>query len=155
MAHSVFSFYALHYALCSLRFRSSIDHPCLCLCLLFSQMTLTIPLRRTILHLLHIFFTDALTFIFSSTFVIRYSEIAPRFHSAFRNTHSAFRNHLVRYTILPRDKSYGESSTVTISPAKILIKCMRILPETWAKTICLFSNSTRNIALGNVSTTFP
>jgi hypothetical protein len=36
------------------------------LCRLFSQMTRTTPLRRTILHLLHIFFIDALTFMLSA-----------------------------------------------------------------------------------------
>src|SRR5579863_2392976 len=41
----------------------------------------------------------------------------------------------------------------TLSPARIRIKFLRILPETWAKTRCLFSNSTRNIALGNGSIT--
>jgi hypothetical protein len=44
-------------------------HPCRCLCLLFSQITLTVPLRRMILHLWQIFFTEALTFIFFSTSV--------------------------------------------------------------------------------------
>src|SRR5579863_5679400 len=32
-------------------------------------------------------------------------------------------------------------------------KFLRILPETWARTRCLFSNSTRNIAFGNGSIT--
>jgi hypothetical protein len=36
------------------------------LCLLFSQITLTVPFRLMILHLLQIFRTDALTFIVSS-----------------------------------------------------------------------------------------
>jgi len=39
-------------------------YPCLCLCRLFSQITLTTPFLRTILHLLHIFFMDGLTFMF-------------------------------------------------------------------------------------------
>src|SRR5438046_3563525 len=33
------------------------------------------------------------------------------------------------------------------------MKFLRILPETWARTWCLFSNSTRNIALGSGSST--
>src|SRR5215471_16250755 len=53
----------------------------------------------------------------------------------------------------PRVKSYGESSTATLSPAKIRMKFLRILPETCASTWCLFSSSTRNIAFGNGSMT--
>jgi len=41
-------------------------YPCLCLCRLFGQITRTTPLRRMILHLLHIFLTDALTFMAAS-----------------------------------------------------------------------------------------
>jgi len=43
-------------------------HPCRWECLGISQMTRTIPLRLTILHLTQIFFTEALTFI-SNTFL--------------------------------------------------------------------------------------
>jgi len=40
------------------------DYPCLCLCFgLEAQMTCTLPLRLTTLHLSHIFLTEALTFI--------------------------------------------------------------------------------------------
>src|SRR5438270_13003752 len=53
----------------------------------------------------------------------------------------------------PRVKSYGESSTATLSPARMRIKFLRILPETCARTWCLFSSSTRNMALGNGSMT--
>src|SRR6266567_4423095 len=53
----------------------------------------------------------------------------------------------------PRVKSYGESSTATLSPARIRMKFLRILPETCARTWCLFSSSTRNIALGSGSIT--
>src|SRR6266478_3128427 len=53
----------------------------------------------------------------------------------------------------PRVKSYGESSTATLSPARIRIKFLRILPETCASTRCLFSSSTRNMAFGNGSIT--
>src|SRR5258705_6840918 len=57
--------------------------------------------------------------------------------------------------IRPRVRSYGGSSTVTLSPGRILMKCMRMFPEMWASTMCLFSSSTRNIALGSGSTTVP
>src|SRR6266851_1904625 len=53
----------------------------------------------------------------------------------------------------PRVRSYGESSTATLSPAKIRMKFLRILPETCASTWCLFSSSTRNIAFGSGSIT--
>ncbi len=63
--------------------------------------------------------------------------------------------YLYRYVILPRVRSYGESSIFTLSPGKILIKCILILPETCARTICPFSSSTRNVAFGNVSLIIP
>src|SRR5215471_522832 len=63
------------------------------------------------------------------------------------------RPYLYRYTMRPRVKSYGESSTATLSPARIRMKFLRILPETCARTWCLFSSSTRNIAFGNGSIT--
>ncbi len=43
--------------------KANLLYPCLCLCLLFSQITLRIPFLFITLHLLHIFLTDALTFI--------------------------------------------------------------------------------------------
>ncbi len=43
------------------------DYPCLCLCRGFSQITRNTPFRLIILHLLHIFFTEARTFIGSKT----------------------------------------------------------------------------------------
>lgn len=39
------------------------NYPWRCLCFGLSQITYTVPRRRTILHFGHIFFTDALTFI--------------------------------------------------------------------------------------------
>src|SRR5437870_6924875 len=53
----------------------------------------------------------------------------------------------------PRVKSYGESSTATLSPARMRMKFLRILPETCARTWCLFSSSTRNMAFGSGSIT--
>jgi hypothetical protein len=58
-----------------------------------SQITRTTPLRRTILHLRQILFTDAITFMSLS--------------------------YLARKTILPRVRSYGVSSTVTLSPGRM------------------------------------
>src|ERR1700682_5449333 len=55
----------------------------------------------------------------------------------------------------PRVRSYGESSTRTLSPGRMRMKCLRILPEMCASTLCLFSSSTWNIAFGNVSRTVP
>ncbi len=46
-------------------------------------------------------------------------------------------------------------STWTLSPGKMRIRCIRIFPELWASTLCPFSSSTRNIALGSGSTTVP
>src|SRR6202162_3602717 len=55
--------------------------------------------------------------------------------------------------IRPRVRSYGDSSTRTLSPGRIRMKFFRILPETCARTWCLFSSSTLNIALGRGSMT--
>jgi len=35
------------------------------------------------------------------------------------------------------------------------MKCIRILPEAWASTLCPLANSTRNMALGKFSFTVP
>src|SRR5690349_359353 len=61
--------------------------------------------------------------------------------------------YLYRYTILPRFRSYGDNSTATLSPGRMRMKFLRILPETCASTWCLFSSSTRNMALGSGSIT--
>src|SRR5580700_325471 len=53
----------------------------------------------------------------------------------------------------PRFRSYGESSTATLSPGRMRMKFFRILPETCASTWCLFSSSTLNMALGSGSRT--
>ena len=61
------------------------------------QITRTTRLRLMTLHLRHIFFTDAITFI------------------ALLPTCA----YLARKTILARDRSYGVSSTVTLSPGRM------------------------------------
>ncbi len=45
------------------------DYPCLCLWRGFSQIMRTTPLRRTTLHLVQIFLTDALTFMMTPNFI--------------------------------------------------------------------------------------
>ena len=71
------------------------SQPCFCLCLGFSQMTITCPLRLMILHFSQITFTDGLTFIVGSS----------------------FRNYdLLRQVIRPLVRSYGDNSMVTLSP---------------------------------------
>ena len=69
-----------------------------------------------ILQFSQIFLTDARTFMTSS----RLPDAASLY--------------LYRYTIRPRVRSYGDSSTVTLSPGRILMKCIRILPEMCAST---------------------
>ena len=46
------------------------NQPCFCLCLGFSQMTITRPFLLMILHFSHIGFTDGLTFISDRSFLI-------------------------------------------------------------------------------------
>jgi len=59
----------------------------------------------------------------------------------------------LRRTIRPLFRSYGDISTITVSPGKIRIKCIRIFPETCAKILWPFSSSTLNIAFGKASVT--
>src|SRR5579875_1053696 len=55
----------------------------------------------------------------------------------------------------PRVRSYGDNSTLTLSPGRMRIKFKRILPDTWASTLWPVCSSTRNIALGSASVTVP
>src|SRR5262245_34893471 len=93
-------------------------------------MMRTAPCRRTILQCSHRTLTDGLTFMLVTSY-------------------------LNRYVIRPRVRSYGDSSTLTLSPGRIRMKFIRILPDTWASTLWPLSSSTRNIALGSGSTTVP
>src|SRR6266852_76051 len=54
-----------------------------------------------------------------------------------------------------RSRSYGETSTRTRSPGRILIRNRRILPATCPRTTCPLSSLTRNMAFGSASTTSP
>lgn len=85
---------------------------------------MTLPLR-IILHLSHLGLTDARTLM---RFSVAY-RLTALFPSAPHRT-----GYLNRYVILPRERSYGESSTRTRSPGRTRMKCIRILPDTWART---------------------
>ena len=63
--------------------------------------------------------------------------------------------HLWRKTILPRVKSYGESASVTRSPASTRMRNLRILPAIVASTEWPFSSVTRNVELRSSSATVP
>ena len=52
-------------------------------------------------------------------------------------------------------RSYGESSTETLSPGTIRMKCLRILPEICARTLRWPGRSTRNIVPGKTCVTVP
>src|SRR5215471_5980298 len=60
-----------------------------------------------------------------------------------------------RKVILPLVKSYGESSSVTLSPAKTRIRLRRSLPARCASTTRSCSNWTLKSPLGNFSNTVP
>ena len=122
------------------------SYPCLCLCFGFSQMILMEPLRRMTLHFSQIGFTDALTFtiFFSfpkrSTSIIASNICKSKYESDkvtekitlclwhFHTCQVPVKDYLSLQMILPFVRSYGESSMVTLSPGKILMKFMRSFP---------------------------
>ena len=59
------------------------------------------------------------------------------------------------HVILPLVRSYTVTSTVTLSPGRILMKFILSLPEICAVIMCLFGSSTLNTALGRASITVP
>src|SRR5690606_23036073 len=72
------------------------------------------------------FFTDAF---YRRSYLHGLHLLEKKLPAASRDHHGSAIAHFLRYVILPRLKSYGESSTVTLSPGRMRIKCMRILPE--------------------------
>lgn len=110
-------------------------------------MTRKRPLRLMILHFSQRRLRDALTFMPASILNARQGERPENNLSGFP------RRPQLRKTMRPLVKSYGDISTVTRSPGKILIKFILILPETCAKTVCPLANSTLNCVLGKASLT--
>jgi len=64
-------------------------------------------------------------------------------------------NYCSRKMIRAFVRSYGESSTETLSPGTMRIKCLRILPEICARTLRWPGRSTRNIVPGKTCVTVP
>ncbi len=79
-----------------------------------------------ILHLSHRFFTDACTFICITPRAPARRPAPPRYVPS----DASVARYLCNHTIRPRDRSYGEISTVTESPGMIRMYRMRILPHT-------------------------
>ena len=126
-----------------------LNQPCLCLCLGSEQMTMTLPFLRMILHFSHIGFTDGRTFILVppvadifpqqiqalfERMLNYYSRIDTVFNKKFKaprkfsrclklseNKAYAFGFFSPLQVILPRERSYGEISIVTLSPGRILM----------------------------------
>src|SRR5215208_8055079 len=64
-------------------------------------------------------------------------------------------NYFSRKIIRAFVRSYGESSTETLSPGTMRMKCLRILPEICARTLRWPGRSTRNIVPGKTCVTVP
>jgi len=64
-------------------------------------------------------------------------------------------DHCSRKMIRAFVRSYGESSTETLSPGTIRMKCLRIFPEMCARTLRWPGRSTRNIVPGKTCVTVP
>jgi hypothetical protein len=99
-------------------------YPCLCLCFGLTQIQYSRPLRRTNLHLLHIFFTDARTFISTQVKRRLYTNSAVTIFNmlffAIRAYLYIYAGYYLRKIILPLVPS-GLNSTVTLSPTVTLI----------------------------------
>src|SRR5215472_1553549 len=55
----------------------------------------------------------------------------------------------------PLLRSYGDRETVTVSPGRMRMKFLRILPAMWAMISCPLSSRTLNWVLARAATTFP
>lgn len=95
-------------------------------------------------------FTEALTFMLCA--FCRHSACGPYPKSA---TKGEVADHLNRYVIRPRVRSYGDNSTSTRSPGRILMKFIRIFPDARANTSWPFGSSTLNVVFGKASLTRP
>src|SRR6266568_9352254 len=71
------------------------------------------------------------------------------------STREKTENHCSRKMIRAFVRSYGESSTETLSPGTMRMKCFRILPDTCASTLRWPGRSTRNIVPGSTCVTVP
>ena len=71
------------------------------------------------------------------------------------STREETENYCSRKMIRAFVRSYGESSTETLSPGTIRMKCLRILPEICARTLRWPGRSTRNIVPGKTYVTVP
>ena len=52
-------------------------------------------------------------------------------------------------------RSYGDISTLTLSPTEMRMKFLRIFPEMWARTSWPLGRATRNMVPGNTCVTEP
>src|ERR1700677_2241952 len=62
---------------------------------------------------------------------------------------------LCRKVMRALPKSYGDISTLTLSPTLMRMKFLRILPEMCARTSCPLGSATRNMVPGNTCVTVP
>lgn len=107
------------------------NYPCLCLCLGFSQIIIMFPFLLMTLHFSQIGFTDDLTFMVNPPFhekaTFKYIKVEKNvrvivYHKDFSNTSSIFKIfYLSLQIILPFERSYGDNSSVTLSPGIILM----------------------------------
>lgn len=127
------------------------DQPCLCLCFGFSQIILIFPFLLITLHFSQIGFTDDLTFMLNPPFkktVLHYimqpGQMQALYENISQKQHRKYFSqiYLSLQMIRPFDRSYGDNSSVTLSPGRIRIKFCLSLPLIWASTLCPFSSST-------------
>lgn len=125
-------------------------YPCLCLCFLILHNINTLPLRRTTWQFLHRFLTE------ERTIILRNLELGTlNFELLVRGSRFTVQSNYSLLTMRPLLSSYCVISIVTLSPGKIRIRYIRILPERYPKTSRPSKRLTRNVAEGNASVTTP